>query len=227
MISQSTIVLIAFWVLVQLVPLLIVWITYKITPDQKVTTSGPLKGINFKVVGALGAWLLTVTLMTSYSNKVFSFIADGEAPALKEWVIESDIMMLDKNGNPVTSVNMLDKKLLKITLAPDTYTIENGKLKLTVSGEELPQLQSFHIAYGNRNGVPIAEGFVPLESLFSTEQGFRLMTLHGVVKKQSGKQTLKLPFPVILKENNPALTSGVFNQPYTAGVNPPSDGGGP
>lgn len=223
--STSTFLLIAFWILVQIVPLAVVWVTYKITPNQTVVTEGPLGGLNFKVVGALAAWILTVTLMTSNSDGVFSFIMNNDQSKLKNWTIEGQILLLDQNGVPVSAgadnVFDINKNLLKLTMAPDTYRVENGKLIVTVSGEDMPNLNSFYIAYGSdENGKPLAESFVNLEPLQNTLTGERLRRLHGLVEENGAGHSLKLPFPIILRQNQQNDPSSGFSEPYNPVTQP-------
>lgn len=220
--GASTIVLILFWILVQTVPLLVVWLTYKVTPNQNVSVSGPLSNLNIKVVGALGAWIITVTLMTNYSDNVFSFIADNGESKLKHWTIEGELLLLDINGKPIPNMVKLNKEQLKITLSPGVYGVENGTFSLEVIGEDMPEIESFHIAYTDQDGTPIAEAFVNMETL--VDDGARLLELQNLISQKVDKRILKIPYPIRLRQKDPSQMQQAFSKPY---VPPAEDGGVP
>lgn len=200
---SSTLILIAFWILVQAVPLLVVWITYKITPNQRVQAEGPLSGLNFKIVGALAAWIATMAVMTNYSDSVFAFIInDQETNPKKKWTIEGNLMMVGRNGELISVVSGLKKDAFRITMDPDTYRIENGKLELDIVGEDLPSLKTLFITYGSdESGRPAAEGFHDYRPLIETESGRKLIKSHNLVRREGDDYILRLPQPIILRQS--------------------------
>ncbi|MBL4837080.1 MAG: hypothetical protein JKY34_05835, partial [Kordiimonadaceae bacterium] len=155
---QTTLIHIAFWVLVQLVPLVVVWATYKITPDQKITVNGPLGGLSFKAVGAMAAWILTVTFMTNNTDSVYAFLAEENQSKLKKWTIEGQIILVDKEGRHISGHNMIDSDKVVLTMRPASRVIgADGKLELKVAGEDMPNLDGFFISYGeDPSGRPLA-----------------------------------------------------------------------
>jgi hypothetical protein len=116
------------WLVVPLVP---AWVTYKITPAQKLGLGGPLSDLTVKATGAFAAYL--ILLIASHQLVVkggLSIIGSMATPSV--WTFKADVMAIGPDGRPVPIPD--DVKGLDVAFKPELHQI--GKNKLVV---QLPQ----------------------------------------------------------------------------------------
>jgi hypothetical protein len=112
------------WMLIPLVP---AWITYLITPDQKLGLAGPFQGLTLKSTGAFAAYL--ALLVVSYKLVVaggLSIIGAMATPSV--WTFKADVVAINEAGQPVAipeSVQAVD-----VAFKPDIHRL--GKSKIVV-----------------------------------------------------------------------------------------------
>ena len=80
-----------------LIPLLPAWITYRITPNQRLGLSGPFEGVTVRAGGAFAAYL--ALLLLSYKFIALSGLSIIGGMALPSaWVFKADIVAIDEQG---------------------------------------------------------------------------------------------------------------------------------
>ncbi len=226
--DNNVLFIIGFWVLAQAVPLLVVWITYKITPNQKLMASGPLAHLNTKMVGAFAGWMIVVTAFYSQNDKIFDFLFDlerhenGEIEkhAKEEWWIQADIELRDKNGVLITDQTIIEEAL-KVYLNPEQYNVQSGVFTLEkVHGSDVrPEISSLLIEHGGGNFGAIAQDtiFIPDEWFELDENQKTKAENMGLIRTTAdGIKILKLQHPFRLRElpNENTSEQGMFTVKY-------------
>jgi hypothetical protein len=116
--------LLAAWLLLPLLP---AWITYRITPAQKLGLSGPLAQLTVRASGAFAAYL--ALLLVSYP-----VVAKGGMPIIGSmatpsvWTFKADIVAIDESGRQVSVPENV--KELDVSFRPLMHDL--GKSRLLV-----------------------------------------------------------------------------------------------
>jgi hypothetical protein len=112
------------WLLIPLIP---AWITYRITPDQKVGLRGPLEKLTVRASGAFAAYFI----LLYFSH---SLVATGGLPIIggmatpSVWTFKADIVAIDEAGKPIQIPESI--QALDVSFKPDIHQL--GKSKILV-----------------------------------------------------------------------------------------------
>jgi hypothetical protein len=108
-----------------LIPLLPAWITYQITPNQRLGLTGPFEQLTLRASGAFAAYL--ALLLISYKLVALgglSIIGGMATPSV--WTFKADIVAIDEKGSPVQipdSVQALD-----VSFKPEIHQLGKSKI---------------------------------------------------------------------------------------------------
>lgn len=122
-----------------LIPLFPAWITYRITPNQRLGLSGPLEGITVRASGAFAAYL--ALLLLSYKFIALSGISIiGGMASPSAWVFRADIVAIDEQGKRIRLPEDVDA--VDVTFKPDLNRLgKSGVLiRLPYNPENWPSL---------------------------------------------------------------------------------------
>lgn len=122
------------WVLLPLVP---AWVTYRITPDQKLGLKGPLEALTMRVSGAFAAYLIVLLVMGAVVNKGLELVGSMLSPT---WTVKAPVVIVDKDGAPISQLD--SAPTLTVSFKPDIHRIgkENVVLKLPGDTSSWPLL---------------------------------------------------------------------------------------
>jgi len=116
--------LFAAWLLVPLLP---AWITYRITPSQRLGLGGPFSGLTIKVTGAFAAYL--ILLLASYQlvvNGGLSIVGGMANPSV--WTFKADIVAIGADGAPQSIPDNI--KGLDVVFKPELHQIGKSKVRI-------------------------------------------------------------------------------------------------
>jgi hypothetical protein len=123
--------LFAAWMLVPLVP---AWITYRITPDQKLGLHGPFQQLTWKATGAFAAYAFL--LFISYQLIVtggLSIVGAMSTPSV--WTFKADVVAINEAGQPVALPENV--QAVDVAFKPDLHHL--GKSKMVIRLPYHPQ----------------------------------------------------------------------------------------
>lgn len=110
-----------------LIPLLPAWITYRITPNQRLGLGGPLSDLTIKATGAFAAYL--ILLLASYQLVVkggLSIVGGMATPSV--WTFKADVIAIGPDGSPQTIPDNV--KGLDVVFKPELHLIGKSKIKI-------------------------------------------------------------------------------------------------
>lgn len=89
--------LLAAWLLIPLLP---AWVTYRITPAQKLGLGGPLAQLTLNASGAFAAYLALLLISYQFvATGGMSIVGAMATPSV--WTFKADIIAVDENGHKV------------------------------------------------------------------------------------------------------------------------------
>ena len=124
------------WLLIPLIP---AWITYKITPDQRLGLSGPLQQITVRASGAFAAYLILLLLSHKFiALNGMSIIGGMASPSA--WVFKADVVAIDEHGKRIQIPD--DVQAVDVSFTPDLNRLgKSGVLiRLPYNPEDWPAL---------------------------------------------------------------------------------------
>jgi len=160
-------------VLTMLVPLIPAVLVFKLFPDTKVTTKGPLSGLTVKASGAFAAYLIILVTATIMSQRTEDSIAMMGSPS---WLIEGRVVVKTPDGKIVEDESAYSG--LQITMDPRHYGA-GGK--------------TFWVR------IPEIDNRIPTVSLFMPTVGQQTIETNGL-KKNYAKRHLVLDQPVVIQQ---------------------------
>jgi hypothetical protein len=112
-----------------LLPLVPAWLTFKITPDQKLGLRGPLQGLTLNATGAFAAYLV-VFLLLMVNQWTMGRIIISSALAETAWLVKGKPQFIGVDGQPVPAP---DLALLQVKLSPPlTIRQDEERIEMTV-----------------------------------------------------------------------------------------------
>jgi hypothetical protein len=106
----SFILIITVWICLPLLP---AWLTYRITPDQKLGLHGPFEGMTLRATGSFVAYIVVALLLSVFTWPMGKFLivkVAGESM----WVISGRADLIDENGQSATHVPNLRMAYLRV-----------------------------------------------------------------------------------------------------------------
>ena len=128
------VILLLAWLLIPLVP---AWITYRITPDQKIGLSGPLEKLTIRTGGAFAAYLIVVTVSSKLvMGSGLTIVGSMAAPSV--WTFRADVVALDENDKPIDIPDTV--QALDVSFKPDLHQLGKSKImvRLPFNPEQWP-----------------------------------------------------------------------------------------
>ncbi len=164
--------IVTLWVLLPIVP---AWLTYRITPQQKLAVKGPLSGLTLNATGSFGAYLVMALLLSRVAIPVVELVV-GAAASNVFWEITGKTLVHDADGNKVEQ-RPQPMQLAKVRVVPDQNVFdENLSVKALLPAD--PASAVVYIDVPDWGGAKISLGDTESYSVYPLT---RTIALKGVV----------------------------------------------
>ena len=121
------------------VPLLPAWITYRITPDQRIGLKGPMQQLTIRAGGAFAAYL--ILLVFSYPLVIDGGMTIvGGMTVTPVWTINADVIAIGPNGEQIDMPENV--QAMTVSFKPDIHKIgkKHISVRMPYKPEEWPLL---------------------------------------------------------------------------------------
>jgi hypothetical protein len=112
------------WMMLPIIP---AWLTYRITPDQKIGARGPLSELTVRTTGAFAAYLIVLLVAVPFINQAVRIIVEARTADLRpSWQIKGRLIVQDSQGkeiNPRTAEIRVEFKPELVTVAGTGFTL--------------------------------------------------------------------------------------------------------
>lgn len=111
------------------VPLLPAWVTYLITPNQRLGLTGPLEQLTVRASGAFAAYVVLLLLTYGLIVKGGLSIIGGMTSA-SVWTFEADVVAIDEAGQTIPIPETA--KELDIAFKPNPHQLGKSKVRVRI-----------------------------------------------------------------------------------------------
>jgi hypothetical protein len=141
-------IIVGLWTLFPLIP---AWLTYRITPSQKLGLKGPLQGMTLNTSGSFAAYLVVALLLGAFVWPTGKLLV-GKVLGDATWVITGKAALLDADGNPASQRPDLSHAYLRVL--PEQNVIDTDlSIKVPFPSHGMPTI---YIDVPNWGGAKIS-----------------------------------------------------------------------
>jgi len=118
------VLLLAVWMILPLLP---AWLTYRITPNQKIGARGPLGELTMNTTGAFAAYIIVLLVALPFINQGLRIVTESRTADLHpSWQIKGRLIVHDAEGkeiNPRQAEVRVEFKPELVTLTGSGFTL--------------------------------------------------------------------------------------------------------
>jgi hypothetical protein len=118
-------------------PVLPAWLTFRITPDQRLGLTGPFQGLTLRASGAFSAYLILFLASSPFVWKIGTGLM-GRMINDATWTVSGNVRIYDAEGAPVTAPPNMEQVLVRMAPAPHAISPDRVSLRLPFRDHEKP-----------------------------------------------------------------------------------------